>query len=303
MSLSLANVSATTTGVNGILMAIPQIGGLFSNSPANTVGYQPSLQNGQSVNPPALIFHYEGEQTATLESDITDHYIENNSTIQDQISLRPETVTTHGFIGELTNAPPNSVLAALQVAANKLTTIPGLSPQFTTSAIEAYNQATFAYATAANAATAGLSAFSSISGGGGEAVIGNGGISNTSTPNPFGISTQGKQQVYFQQFYSYWTSRTLFTVQTPWAVFQNMAIKTLRAIQDAETNTITDFEVTFKMMRFATVGGSSTVAGATSISAAAGTRLAEQTSAKISNTGSNLSNVVAQPSPPNGVPR
>ncbi len=301
MSLSLANISSTTTGVSGILMAVPQIGGLFSNSTANTIGYQPIIP-GQPVNPPALIFHYEGEQTATLESDITDHYVENNSSIQDQIALRPETITTHGFIGELTNAPPNSVLAALQVAANKLTTIPGLSPQFTTSAIEAYNQATFAYATAANAASAGLSAFSSITGGGGEAVIGNGGISNTSSPNPFGVSTQGKQQVYFQQFYSYWTSRTLFTVQTPWAVFQNMAIKTLRAIQDAETNTITDFEVTFKMMRFASVGGTSQIAGAQKITADPISRLASQAAAKVSFTGVNASKITKQPVPPTGIP-
>lgn len=302
MSLSLANISATTTGVGGLLMAIPQIGQALGLTPANTVGYQPQNQVGHPYNPPSLIFHYEGEQTAVLESDITDHYVENNSAIQDQISLRPETITTHGFIGELTNAPPNSVLAALQVAANSLTLVNGFVPQLTATAQEAYNQASFAYATAANGVSAGLSAFSSITGGSGETVIGNGGIS-VSSPNPFGVSTQGKQQVYFQQFYSYWSSRTLFTVQTPWAVFQNMAIKTIRAIQDADTNTITDFEVTFKMMRFASVGGTTEIAGSQTIVANPLTRLAQQTAAKISNTGSNLSNVVSQPLPPNGIPR
>ncbi len=294
MSLSLANVSSTTTGVAGILMAIPQIGGLFSNSPANTIGYQPQNTVGQPVNPPALIFHYEGEQSVLLESDITDHYVENNSTIQDQIALRPETITTHGFIGELTDAPPNSVLAALQIAANSLQLVNGFVPQLTQTAQESYNQALFAYNTAKNLVNAASSAFSSIAGKSGEAVIGSGVLSNTALPN------QGKQQIYFQQFYQYYNTRTLFTVQTPWAVFQNMAIKTLRAIQDAETNTITDFEITFKSIRFATVGASSSTASP--IAAAPGTRLSEQTSSLVAYTNSNLSNVVAQPVPPNGIP-
>ena len=45
--------------------------------------------------------------------------------------------------------------------------------------------------------------------------------------------------------------RERFPVQTPWAVFQNMAILRLTATQDAETNVITDFEVTFKLIRMA----------------------------------------------------
>ena len=75
--------------------------------------------------------------------------------------------------------------------------------------------------------------------------IGSSGISSTG-------SAQNKQQLVFQRFYGYWRSRTLFKVQTPWAVFDNCAIKSLRAIQDAETNTITDFEVSFKVIRVAT---------------------------------------------------
>jgi len=64
-------------------------------------------------------------------------------------------------------------------------------------------------------------------------------------------SNQTKQQIYFQQFYGYWQSNTLFTIQTPWAVFQDMAIENLVAIQDADTRMITDFNITFKMIRFA----------------------------------------------------
>jgi hypothetical protein len=43
----------------------------------------------------------------------------------------------------------------------------------------------------------------------------------------------------------------LFTVDTPWGFFTDMAIKSLTATQDATTRVITDFAITFKKMRFA----------------------------------------------------
>jgi hypothetical protein len=84
--------------------------------------------------------------------------------------------------------------------------------------------------------------------------IGQGPTGGTTVINGSGLNPRGnqtKQQTYFQQFYGYWANRTLFTIQTPWAIFQDMAIQTLRAVQDADTRVITDFEVTFKLMRFA----------------------------------------------------
>lgn len=200
------------------------------------------------------MFHYEGEQTVAIESDITDHFIEDNTAIQDQIALKPEIITTHGFIGELNNIPPPG-LSLLKAAADRLTVIGAYAPQISETALIAYNTAFLVYQTAKNVANSAVSAWSSISnlvtGDSGQTVIGAQGISNVG-------SVQNKQQTAFQQFYGYWRNRTLFTVQTPWAVFQNMAIQRLRAIQSEETETITDFEVTFKMLRFAStqrVGG------------------------------------------------
>jgi hypothetical protein len=108
-------------------------------------------------------------------------------------------------------------------------------------ALEAYNEAAFAYATAYNAVNSIASAWASV-GGVGESVISGSGI--VTQPS------QNKQQKMFQLFYGYWKSRTLFNIQTPWAVFQNMAIESFRAIQDESTSVITDYEVTFKLIRF-----------------------------------------------------
>lgn len=241
-------VSTLTSLATGALALGNALGGIALVSPQTTVGYQPSPfdpQTGSPLSqPPALLFHYEGENTSTLESDITDEYDENNQALQNQIALRPVLVTVQGFIGELNNIPPNKALQIAQTAAQKLTVLTGYTPQLSATALIAYNEALFAYQTGANLVNNAVAAFSSIAGGtgSGTSVIGSNGL--TSAQN------QNKQQMMYQQFFGYWNNRTLFTVQTPWAIFQNMAIKTLKAVQSAETNVISEFEITFKQMRF-----------------------------------------------------
>lgn len=243
---SASSVTALSTAT-GLLSGL---GNLLLAKPQNTQGYQPQNPPGPTGNvsltspPPSLLFHYEGEQTATLTSDITDHFLEDNTAVQDQIALKPVTITTHGFIGELNNVPPPA-LALLQQSNNTLGTIGAYSPGFTLAAQRAYDQAFATYQLSNSAFNSAVAATSSIGGNSGASVIG------SINGSPFTVANQNLQQTYFQQFYGYWQSRTLFTIQTPWAIFQNMAILTLRAIQSAETRTTTDFEVTFKQINVA----------------------------------------------------
>lgn len=240
---SVAALSSATT-------LIGSLSNLLLASPQTTQGYQP--QNVPSATgltsllqgPSSLIFHYEGEQSATLSSDITDHFIENNTAIQDQIALKPVTITTHGFIGELNNVPPAGLGSLLSLVSNTLTSIAPFAPALASGAQNAYNQASAGYMLASNAVNGAISAVSSL-GGSGESVIGSIGSEINVANN------QNKQQIFFQQLYGYWQTRTLFTIQTPWAIFQNMAILTCRPVQSGEDRTITDFEVTFKQMNFA----------------------------------------------------
>jgi hypothetical protein len=246
MAINLAQISATTT-------AATALSSLVLVSPQTVVGYQPQNPRNadgtpsQDQAPPAFLFEYEGEQSATLSSDITDHYVENNYAVQDQIALKPEMITTRGYIGELNDVGPRALQIAKAVA-EKLTAISSYAPQVSITALVAYNEAFLAYQVATNAINAGVSAWSSVGNfltdSTGQAVIDEAGLSQSSSP-------QNKQQIAFQQLYGYWRQRTLFTVQTPWAVFQNMAILSLRAIQGEETNVISDFEITFKMIRTA----------------------------------------------------
>lgn len=249
------------SGIAPITTAATALSNLVLVTPQQTIGYQPqSAQGVQGTQPPALLFHYEGEQTVLLESDITDHFIEDNTAIQDQIAQKPEVITTHGFIGELNNVPPKALALVKQIA-DRLTVVSAYAPVLSATALIAYSEAFLLYQTAATVANTAVSAWNTITGSGGENVIGTGGLGGAFNAATGSISnSQNKQQVAFQQFYGYWKARTLFTVQTPWAVFQNMAIKSLRAIQDADSRVITDFEVTFKMIRTATTATSQGVA-------------------------------------------
>lgn len=243
--MPISALSSISTGANAL-------GNLLLVSPKSTLGYQPQStpSNGglPSVQLPSLLFHYEGENSVAVESDVTDNYIEDNTAIQDQVALRPVIITAQGFIGELNDIPPNKVFAAAQVVAQKLTAIGAYTPGLSATALLAYNEAVFTYQTILNTANNAITAWSSLapaSLGGGTSVSINGNLSLA--PN------QTKQQTYYQQFFGYWSSRTLFTVQTPWVIFENMIIQSLKATQSAETRMITDFEITFKQLRFAQI--------------------------------------------------
>ena len=221
----LSQVTTAAQSLSGLLLVTPETKGYQPQNPPNPDG-TPS----QAQQPEAFLFNYEGEQDVILESDITDHYVEDNTARQDQISLKPEIVNTHGFIGELNDVAPFG-LGLAKTVTEKLTLVDAYQPGISSTATKNLNTAVSAYQTASNLANSAVSAWSSLT----------------------GQEGQNKQQEAFQKFYGYWSSRTLFTIQTPWRVFNNMAIQRLRAIQDEKTRTITDFQIQFKPIRTASI--------------------------------------------------
>lgn len=72
-----------------------------------------------------------GDETVTLENDVTDYYVETNAAFQDQISIKPITYTISGEVGELVyrkNDTDNSILSAVP---EKLTAIASFIPPTT----------------------------------------------------------------------------------------------------------------------------------------------------------------------------
>jgi hypothetical protein len=163
-------------------------------------------------------------------------------------------------VSELNDVTP-TVLKFLKSATTGLSAIQSYTPGLSVTATLAYNQAFQAYQIAQNLANSAISAWSSLTNQAPTTLSGN---EEFQPITPFGLGgkffpiagAQTKQQIAFQFFYGYWIHRFLFTVQTPWAVFKNMAIEQLRPIQTEDTRTFSTFECTFKQIRFASTSNS-----------------------------------------------
>lgn len=197
-------------------------------------GYQPQSEDQKSLGE-SILFHYEGDQSIQLNSDITDHYVEDNTAKHDQIGLKPERYTTRGYIGELNDVIPKEAIA-LKTIADKLVVMSAYTPELTIAGLVAFNQAKQVYDTA----LAVKEAYQTVA-------------KWKTNKLGFGDSTkpQTKQAIVYQLFYGYWAARTLFTVQTPWTIMNDMAIESLKSVQGEDSNSVSDFEITFKKMRFA----------------------------------------------------
>jgi len=196
-------------------------------------GLKSAVTPGQNDPNQSFFFHITAEESVNLASDVTDHYVEDNTSIQDHVALRPETITLTGYIGELNDVTPPG-LGLLRAAADKLSSLGPFVPALSYAAIVAYNNAAQIYATAITAKNAVSSVFDGI------------GASSIT-----GGKAQTKQAEAFTKFYTYWTKRQTFQVQTPWAVFPDMIITNLKITQGEDTRMISDFEITFKRLRYA----------------------------------------------------
>lgn len=185
--------------------------------------------NPSRIGVSGFIFDIIGVEEMMLDSEITDHYSEDNMSVQDQIALRPEQFTLSGYVGELALNPVNpytNILTTLQAFG----TVPAMISIFSPQASQVYNRLSTIASNGQNIINKAANIYSLFS--------------DLST-------TTDKQTNAFQYFYNMWLSRQLCEVETPWGIFENMAILNVRAKQDEITRVISDFSVTFKMMRFA----------------------------------------------------
>jgi hypothetical protein len=223
----------------------------------NTLEYQNArLAILRPNNPPPGIAGYlmdiVDEDTVELESDITDHFIENNTAVQDQIALRPETITVRGMVAEIVLYDPKFAPAdrqsvrrklpfeqqAIQTGVNMLATrlplIGALVPVLTS--YWANRQETIRT----------------------DFLISQQQIADTNSlygyytqKYPRNPQEQTEQSRIFGYFYQLWKGRQYFSVETPWGFFNTMAIQTLSFNQGAATRYASEITITFKKLHFA----------------------------------------------------
>jgi len=214
------NFNGTQTTQQSVTDLIKNVENMFIVRPA---GSNPIIGSG------GFVFDILGDEEIAIDADITDHYTEKNSAIQDHVTHRPERFTLRGYVGELTDKFSNTGMNILEDI-NSLASIGGFMPQFAAQATQVYTKV--------------------------QNVASKVGSVLNQAQNLRDLITQkstssNKQQDAFKTFYGFWANNQLLTIETPFSIFENMMIESIRAKQSERSNMVSDFSVTFKKMRFA----------------------------------------------------
>jgi hypothetical protein len=207
-------------------------------APLNALDTTNSLVNKFVVSPlvnlgiAGFAFDIFTEHKSEQQAEITDHFVEDNSTIQDHIAIKPSKFTLRGFVGELvdTRADPKS---KIQELTEKLTIINSYLPVITGAAKQLNNTVKNGNLTTADgvedAVGTGVDLFQAYK-----------------TLNP----PDTKQAKAYNFFRALFDAKQLVAVDSPFGFIGDMAIENIVSIQ-ADNKYITDFAVTLKKFRTA----------------------------------------------------
>lgn len=186
-----------------------------------------------------FVFDVEGETVQTLTSEITDHFLEDNSSVQDHISLRPKRVTLRRYVGELVHEPDQSLTSQVQSVVQKLTTLSSFLPTLSDAAEQIFSlkqeDVTF------NKLRDTLSSTT---------------INKLTDYWAFSqnlLGQESRQQRAFSYLKALQEQRILVSLQTPFEFLNNMAIESIVATQPEGSKYISEFAITLKQIRFASL--------------------------------------------------
>lgn len=181
-------------------------------------------------NPPpglaGFLFDIDGDDVIRLRSQISQHFIEDNTTIQDQIALEPERVVLRRYMAELVYSQPT--VPPVSATPNALPLNRAMQPVLTPGAVQTMEQLSPDVSVTQDAQDLWQYYLGTAQAGG-----------------------QTRQSIVFGYLYQLWLGRQLFTIETPWGVFTNMAIEMGDFEQPEETKGRTDFNLTFQKIRIA----------------------------------------------------
>jgi hypothetical protein len=219
-------------------------------------------------NPPpgiaGFLFHIIDSQSVTMSSKITDNTVSAGLVVQDHIEPQPETVTIKGYVAEIFDAPPSDVMGYVEPYMRVLDPVAAYIPQVANTARRLYNEAERIERAAAKVTeqAGSLYKFFNSKWGGTEKMQKK--IKNQENQNELSESgfdpkkdsmglRDGLQTEAFAYFRLLWSNRLLVTIETPWGVYKNMAIQSIKVTQDGTTGRFsTLFDMIFKHIRINT---------------------------------------------------
>ena len=184
-------------------------------------------------------FHIPETELVKFENEITDHYIDTNSAIQDHIAQKPITITLTGLVGDYFYSN-NKIEDLVALVTPTMALVKEFLPQIrnATSALKLkkYSNANYTVNADGQLVAKGVAAEKY----------------NYSVMDLFTLfqslyklkSAQARAFLFFECM---WKSRALFSVETTWKRYDNMAILSLQPRRDKNAD-ITEFSITFKQI-------------------------------------------------------
>ena len=181
-----------------------------------------------------FIFDIADETVVDLSAEITDHYAEDNSPIQDHVAVKPKRVTLSSYVGEQVYRLDKSTNTNLQKAVRKLTTIAGFIPSLSSGISQTKSflsgEKSFSDFSLGQALSSATDLWSTVK--------------NMTPPT----QRQAQAYMYFKALHE---QKILVSLQTPFEFMANMAIESVKAVQSSDSEYISEFTITIKEMRFA----------------------------------------------------
>lgn len=208
------------------------------NVSGTSQSYQAFLTSGKTIAPNGVrqigpfAFDYEGDDNVRQDSEITDHFVEDNTAVQDHIGIKPVIVTLKGSVSEVVfgRSVSTAILSALTSVENALSRVSAYTGSYTPGVTQ----------TLLTAITQTQSVAIQIE----QAASRTAQIANFFFP-------QGtKQQQAYATLSSLQLARVIFTVYTPFQVFSNMAIESFDITQPEKTKTMANIVVKMKQLQF-----------------------------------------------------
>ena len=238
--MALGNIvdGAVQTGTS----QLSQVQAFMSGQP-NSLSNYISEQTGFSFLAPTgakgingFVFDQYDDDSIDIETEVTDHFAEDNSFIQDMAAIHPIECTLTGFVGEIAIPAPNAGAGGLfQSLESKLGTVDAFGGKYTPGGLQKQINAINGSLQSAQNYVNQVSQY----------------LNQAQTLLKMFSSGAGKtkQQKAFASLATLVNSKIPCTITTPWAAFPNMMCTGFHMDQGGETKDKSRVELKFKQIR------------------------------------------------------
>jgi hypothetical protein len=231
---NISNIQGVIAGqTNPISSYLANLTGLSFLAPKGTGPFSdPSNPKSQLSG---FAFDYYGPDELDLDIDVTDHFAEDNSSIQDHAAVGPIRYKLSGFVGEFALPNPNSgVGGALRQLAQKMSTVAAYAGKYTPGTTQAIAGKLTGSIATAQAYVNQVSQYAQQA---------------QNLLAMFKSAGKTRQQNAMATLISAALSRQTFTLICPWMQVQNVMITNIHAEQDDVTASKSLFSVSVKQIR------------------------------------------------------